>query len=377
MEDHPFSALGTNPSENSDLVLRSEELTCESSIPDHQMGVQPPISEHDLTLKDRFSSILDNLILQKTHELSQLNSVKSQYSPILENTHLTNIRSNSFTQPFFAGDGDKESGSLLLSTLQSNDNPSVISSNLSDLFRYSSISGDFSSVSSISLDNAPLSNPQLNWKGRSLQVSHDKILLTGGSHYNTQTLIINTLTREVQVLPPLQEGRELHAMAWIDHKPAVLGGLSSHNWPLGSVEVFAKGCWEKAKPMNSKRYGLSACTVKDSVWVFGGAESRGTGIANIEYYGKGTWHTTLTKIPQSMVGIGVVGLGEKVLLFGGLGNDGNNTNKVLVFNTETYELRECKSLESPCSFSQNLWKVHNNCIEGCSFRGNKIIYYLE
>ena len=377
MDDHPFAAVVSDPSENSELVLRPEEPKSEKPMPDHPMDIQPSMLEDEVSLSDRFVASIDTIILKKTQEISQLHNIKSQYSPMLEKGHVEKILSNSFLQPIFAAEDGKANGSRLFSLIQEEDRPSVISSNLSNLVNYSSISGDFSSLSSMLVNNATLSDARLNWKGRSLQVSPDKILLTGGSVHNAQTLLINTSTHEIHELGPLQAGRELHAMAWIDNKPAVLGGIDSNNWPLGSVEVFAKGCWEKAKSMNSRRYGLSACTVKNSVWVFGGAESKANGIVNIEFYQEGSWRTSLKKIPQSLVGIGLISLGDNILLLGGMSNEGTNTSRVLLFNTEDCQLRECKSLETPCSFSQNLWKVHSNFFEGYTFRGNQILYRLE
>ena len=364
-------------SENSTLIHHPEEQKSEKSIPDHPMEFLSPMPEHEIPLKDRFESSIDYLIQKKTQEISYLNTLKSEYSPLFEVNHLKSILSNTFMQPIFAAEQDKPCGSTLLSAIEEQDSPSVISWNLSKLSNYSSITCDFLLISSMSINNIPVSDRRLNWKGRSLQVADDKILLTGGSAINTQTLLINTVTQEIQELGHLLEGRELHAMAWIDNKPAVLGGIDSNDGPLGSVEVFTKGCWEKARSMNKQRYGLSACTAKNSVWVFGGAESRDIGVLDIEVYCEGAWHTILTKIPQAMVGIGLVSLGDKILILGGMNNEEVNTNKVLIFNTETYGLRECKSLDIPCSFSQNLWKVHTGFIEGCTFRGNRIIYHLE
>ena len=73
------------------------------------------------------------------------------------------------------------------------------------------------------------------------------------------------MSHEIQEMPDLINGRSLHAMTWLDNKPAVIGGSGLSNEGLSSVEVFGSDKWEESKPLLSKRYGLSACNLKNAV----------------------------------------------------------------------------------------------------------------
>lgn len=362
--------------EHCEQVREKETRDCEETMgadPDFFSETSPVIkSESSLKFcKEKISQI----IAKKSEEIVQLKKIDNFCSEMLEQPHLDKIRANAFAQPIFDLENSEVSVRGVIAALVPEEF-SKISLALPALCTYSSISADYSLVNSMVVNGNQISDSRFHWKSRSLQVSNEQILVTGGSSNPTQVILVNVNTFEIQEVCNLIEGRELHAMAWVDNKPAVIGGILN-DLALSTVEVLSTNSWEISQPLTKKRYGLSAITIQNTVWVFGGAESKFSGVLEIEVYSQGNWQIIQQKLPWSIVGIGLVNIGNQVLLLGGMRENGENTSTVIGFNIDTFEFTEKKPLKEPCSFSQNLWKIHCGYVEGQGFNSPAAEYYLE
>lgn len=78
---------------------------------------------------------------------------------------------------------------------------------------------------------------------RCLALNEDLIVLSGGLLSTQEEMknvsLISITNKTVTQLPCLKTGRYLHAMAFIDNNPAVIGGYSKHS--LTSVEMLENG----------------------------------------------------------------------------------------------------------------------------------------
>ena len=320
---------------------------------------------------------IDSILSKKSNDLKQLEKIKSFCSEELSQQHLDEIKTNRFHQPLINSSLDEEKSKNLFLDIDKSLLSSDLLIGLSSLTTYLSTSGDFLNETTLVIDGRNLQNDRLNWRSRILQVSENEIMITGGTNTGNRVLLLNLLSQDLEDLINLTHYRNLHAMAWLDNKPAVIGGSGSNNEALNHVEVFTKEGWKESKPLNIKRYGLSACTLQNTVWVAGGAEDPKTGVSEIEVYKNNKWQIIEAKLPNHLMGIGMVNLGDKIILLGGMNSLKKNTSSVWEIDSVKTTLNELASLESPVSFSQNLWKISNNLLEGTAFKGKKVSYSLE
>jgi len=102
----------------------------------------------------------------------------------------------------------------------------------------------------------------------------DSYVVTGGS-YSKQKVAQYTLTGEVTYLADLQQGRYGHACTSFinDNGVTTLLVTGGRDGPseqhLSSTEIYTQTSWSPAASLPSPRYGLSAATVDNSVFVFG------------------------------------------------------------------------------------------------------------
>jgi hypothetical protein len=320
------------------------------------------------------------LQFEKEAKLKAIDETKAFYlnytGKLLPGFDGESLRNSRFLEPFLRS-VLKNAPETLTSSFKTI--PDTDSSSLFDYknSNYLTISGDFVSKSELKLGNDnTISDERLDWRSRALQVSDHELLITGGSNF-TQVLLLNTETKVLERLHDLKIGRELHATAWLDHKPSVIGGSDENHLALDSVEVYSLDSWNSVPSLNKKRYGLSATSLNERVWVAGGAEDHSAGVIEIEYYYAGQWKLIDAKLDSGLVGIGLVSSNNYIYLLGGLSSSGNNTDGVFRLNTDNHNIDQLDSLDSIASFSQNLWKLNGKKFEGVTFKGSFIQYALE
>lgn len=241
------------------------------------------------------------------------------------------------------------------------------------LFNYLSTSGDFISQDTLSLNGKELKPEKFNWTSRSLQVGKTLLLFTGGSSSYRGSFTLDVESESINELAKLNHGRDLHAMAWIDSKVAVIGGCDENQEPLASVEIFEES-WSTAAPLNHARYGHSATFHLNRTWVFGGAKAKNNAVDTVEYYENDAWTVLAVKLPVRIVGAGLVGVKSAILVLGGFGENKENSKLVWRFDTKKARFERIDELDHPASFSQNLWRIDGENLEGHGFRGKRISY---
>lgn len=81
--------------------------------------------------------------------------------------------------------------------------------------------------------------PDFNPACRCLYLGNSTVLITGGMHNPTLACQVSIDTKKVMLLPSLKIPRKWTAMAFIDNKPAVIGGaLPNTREGMTSVELF-------------------------------------------------------------------------------------------------------------------------------------------
>lgn len=118
-----------------------------------------------------------------------------------------------------------------------------------------------------------------------LKVSQESLIISGGTNSERLALEFNIDKGNYIDLPIMNFERISHSMAWIDGYPAVLGGKTSENENLSSVEILKGNVWEVTnKSMNHKRANFTAINYVDQVFVVGGNECL------LEVYRNERWH---------------------------------------------------------------------------------------
>lgn len=245
------------------------------------------------------------------------------------------------------------------------------------LSNYNTIAAEFTKNNTLKFSYAEIENYKLDWRSRSMQVSEDEILITGGVEDATQVLIVNSKTFSISELSRLHTPRNLHTMTWVDFSPAVIGGCGKEGGALDSVEVFGKDSWHAKASIKRKRYGLSACTSGNKTWIFGGADCRPNAVLEIEVYENSEWTEIKTRMPRGLVGVGAFKVRNEIWILGGFNSDGKNSEEVFVFDVENEEFSNKKPLGLQTSFSQNLWVLDAEYAKGFGFRGQEVRYRLE
>jgi hypothetical protein len=237
-----------------------------------------------------------------------------------------------------------------------------------------SIQGDFLNESCLLLNNKKHPDLPFNYHYRCLRLSENKLLFTGP---DKNCFIYDTISSNYEIYPgKLNQPRELHAMAEIDGKVAVIGGLAQST-PLDSVEVSENDSFIFMEKLNRPRYGHSATTYQGVVWVVGGASAREQPENSIESYQNKSW--TLIRVNQNLdrVGAGLTSLDNRILILGGFTKERRVTASVLTFDpvvSDDIKLSELRQLDFPCSFSLNLWNQEGSKLTTCSFLGEKVEY---
>lgn len=216
----------------------------------------------------------------------------------------------------------------------------------------------------------------VNWDSRSLQISENEIIITGGSEKNA-SFLLNVEKQSLDKLANVNIGRKLHAMAWIDTFPAVIGGLVENMGAVGYVEVLKNNQWVQVSPLLCNRYGHAATFHDNKTWVVGGAKNNQEGEENIEVYEKNNWSVIKIQATICRVGIGLFGLDNNLYILGGFTLNKQNSSEVLIFNITSETCHSGNNLTEPSCFSQNMWQLSHSTIQTHALGGKKIIYQIN
>ena len=104
------------------------------------------------------------------------------------------------------------------------------------LYNYSEFTFGFPNRNAIKFypSGKEIKSKMLFSKSRALSLHNNSILITGP---DDESFILNMNNESISELPLLNQPRKLHAMAWIDDEPAVIGGESNDVF-LSSVETL-------------------------------------------------------------------------------------------------------------------------------------------
>jgi hypothetical protein len=242
------------------------------------------------------------------------------------------------------------------------------------LGNYLKISGDFISTDLLHINGKDLKVNKFNWTSRSLQIGKDFLLFTGGNSSYNSVFVLDVNDGELKEIAKLHHARDMHAMAWIDGKVAVIGGCDGDQKALTSVEVFDSNSWTSVSPLNSARYGHSATFHLGFTWVFGGANGKNSPVQTVEVFKNNIWKELKVKSPLEVVGAGIIGVKNSIFILGGFTINKANSSAVFKFDVKEETFEQVEDLDEPASFSQNLWRLDGDYIEGFRFRGKRITY---
>lgn len=123
----------------------------------------------------------------------------------------------------------------------------------------------------------------INKTSRFLKVSEKSILVTGGESSMGLSYEVNLESFCIEMHSLLGFKRKNHAMAWIDGKPAVIGGEGQLG-ELKEVEILEFNEWKKL-PFSLKKHrsGHTACTSAGKTFIIGGSQT------DIEYFDGESW----------------------------------------------------------------------------------------
>lgn len=232
------------------------------------------------------------------------------------------------------------------------------------LFSYSFISACVSGENYLSVypgNKKKKISTSLTINGRMLSISRNEIFFTGNYPASNKAYIINIDTGEVKTLPCFIQKRYWHSMAWINDCPGILGGRTSENNDslLSSVEIYNEGKWECLSSMKISKDCFSAINVFKAVYTFGGSNFEKMNI--IEKFEMNEWELLSVQLPNELTGIGLISMGDMILLLGGRNSDGNEEKKNYFFDISQQTFSECFYFDQAVCFSNPImWYIGNN-----------------
>ncbi|OMJ75709.1 hypothetical protein SteCoe_25083 [Stentor coeruleus] len=201
----------------------------------------------------------------------------------------------------------------------------------------------------------------LTFNGRMLSISKNEIMFTGNYPASNSAQIINIETGIVTILPCFNQKRYWHSMTWINDRPAILGGRIDENDDslLSSVEIYDECEWECLPNMKIPKDSFSAINVFKVVYTFGGSNHEKLNI--IEKFEFNEWELLSVQIPNELTGIGLISMGDMILLLGGRNSNKNIEKKSYFFDTIHQTFSECFYLdESFCFSNPTMWYIGDN-----------------
>ena len=139
----------------------------------------------------------------------------------------------------------------------------------------------------------------------------------------------------------MQEARYLHSMVYHNNIAYVIGGQSSPNDYLNSVEAFENNSWVLKPEMNKKRSFFTVIANNSAIWVAGGFSGSQEICQSIEKFHSGQWTLIEVTLPMyaGMCSVPRDTFNNCFYILGG--SDGNkSSDRFLVFNTENSSFEE-------------------------------------
>lgn len=217
--------------------------------------------------------------------------------------------------------------------------------------------------------------PDFNQACRCLYLGNSTILITGGIYNPTLACRVSIDTQKITLLPPLKIPRKWTAMAFIENKPAVIGGAPSNSLEgMTSVELFEEE-WTEGAPINIPRNSHSAARNEEITYIFGGYHIN-TSHDTVEKYMNGEWIVLNAKLPFCGSSIGVWhSKGKGFLILGGYDAQFQPSEKVYLWNEDKVEV--LPELEKKVGFWYNMWMKEGRSIVSVDHTHNFIKYKLN
>lgn len=214
---------------------------------------------------------------------------------------------------------------------------------------------------------------------RAVFTNSNSFIITGGfngtalkhSYHIEISNNFGTISNIVNVYE-MQEPRYLHSSVMFNSLAYVIGGQSSPNEYLSSVEAFDGQAWITKSPLNRPRSYCAVIANNSALWVAGGFCGTAEVCNSLEKFQDNTWLVINVNIPM-LAGMSVVPrdkFNSSFLVLGG--SDGNHTSeRVLCFNTENSQFEEdgMKLLHpragaTVCWYLNSFWVVGGGHVNG-------------
>ena len=144
----------------------------------------------------------------------------------------------------------------------------------------------------------------------------------------------------------MQEARYLHSMILHNTKAYVIGGQSSADTYLNSVEAFENDSWVLKPALNKPRSMFTVMVNNSAIWVAGGFCGKGVTCQSLEKFDGEQWLLIEVALPMyaGMCSAPVDKFNNSFYVLGG--SDGNKaSDRFLVFNTESSSFEEDQNLK--------------------------------
>ena len=172
-------------------------------------------------------------------------------------------------------------------------------------------------------------------------------LVGGGSPPYASCHQINSIDLTPTQIPSLNIGRYKNALIAHQNEIFTIGGMNQDY--LDSVEKFDGQKWTMASSLNHPRADCSCCSVKDSIFVFGGYSLSDF----IEKFDGFTWHVLKISLPTTLRRIGSFCCEDSLFLVGGnsmMFRTNASCRNVYKVDLEKEDLREINGLSVADSF---------------------------
>ena len=184
---------------------------------------------------------------------------------------------------------------------------------------------------------------------RFINIGNKRFLFTGGKDPRGQAtdecFVLKADTLQIRAIPPINNPRSSHTMAWIEGNPAVIGGREGSR-VLQSVEIFRDNSWLVADPIKVARRSLTSVCSNKCAWILGGHDHNNTLLDTIESNQSGDWVILSLKLPKPSCSIGLSCLENSLLLIGGKTTGKNISNETYLIDICTLKIVKLDFLAS-------------------------------
>jgi len=174
--------------------------------------------------------------------------------------------------------------------------------------------------------------------------------------------------------------RASHAAAVSGSTLYVLGGSTSNNVTVASVEAFDGTTWSQVASLSSPRRLLGAAAVNGIIYAVGGRDDNGNALNTVEAFdtaNPGNGWVLKASLPTARHSLGVVALNGQVYAIGGNATGGSNLSVVEVYSpatntwTQKQSMPSGRSLFGAAAIGNQIYVVGGNAN---GFRGETFAY---